>query len=117
MIEDRPEHIKIKDKKRRATVLYYQETLKEEIIKIKRNSHRISEAKAAYIETLERNVEIAPFLLGYLQWPEDEEFNRLAKRGMLTSEIIDSILEERKKASSKKKKPTRKRKTTRKKKP
>ena len=105
MIDDKEEYIK--DKSKKATAIYYQESLIEAINDYRLKNPRMSESKKNYVESLERNVHIAPYILGYLKWPEDEEMKRLAKRGMLTREKMEEI-EKNRALEKKKPKPKRK---------
>lgn len=84
----------VKDPSRKATVIFYQESLKPEIDKY--ISHNImTEKRQNYANALMVNVKIAPFVLGWLKKPEDEEEYRVIK-GIIT---LDDLNKKRKKDS------------------
>lgn len=94
----------VKDPSRRATVLYYQETLKEEIDKYIGSVTTWTDSKKGYRDALNINVKIAPFVLGWLKRPEDrDEYNVIT--GRMTMEELEK---KRAKEAAKNKKTTRK---------
>lgn len=100
----------IKDPSKKATVLFYQNSLREETDKYIANN-RMTESKRGYADILEINIRIAPFVLGWLKRPEDEDEYRVIK-GIMT---IDELEDKRKKEVAKTKKSTPKKRAARKK--
>ena len=95
----------VKDPSRRGVVKFYQQSLRPEIDKYIANN-RMTESKRAYADALEVNIKIAPFVLGWLRKPEDEDEYRVIK-GLMTIEELEA---KRKKEATKNKKTTRARK-------
>jgi hypothetical protein len=93
----------IKNPSRKATVLFYQNNLREETDKYIANN-RMTEKRRAYADVLEINIKVAPFVLGWLKRPEDEDEYRVIK-GLMTIEELEA---KRKKEGAKNKKTTRK---------
>lgn len=96
---------KIKNPSRKATVIFYQNNLREEVDKYVGNN-RMTEKRRAYADALEINIKVAPFLLGWLHKPEDEDEYRVIK-GLMT---LDELEAKRKKEAAKNKRTTRKKK-------
>jgi len=94
----------IKNPKRKAISQYYQESLRGEIDNYIGSIDRWSESSRAYRDSLKINVIIAPFVLGWLRKPEDED-EYLVIKGYMT---LEELQKKRDKASGKK--VTRKRK-------
>jgi hypothetical protein len=85
----------VKDPSRRATVLYYQESLRNGISDYERSVSSWTAAKEGYRSILLLNVILAPFVLGWLQRPEDPDEYRVIK-GLMT---LDELNKKRKKDS------------------
>jgi hypothetical protein len=94
----------VKDPKRKAVVQYYQNSLREAIDDYIGSVDRWSESKRNYRENLKINVIIAPFVLGWLRKPQDEDEYRVIK-GYLTHE---ELAEKRYKEANKGKRKPRK---------
>lgn len=62
----------IKNPLRESTVRFIQNNLREEIDKYI-SSNIMTDKKKGYVSALENNIKIAPFVLGWLKWPTDEE--------------------------------------------
>ena len=63
----------VKNPKRRSTAKYYQSSLRDAITDYENKVERWSESKRNYRDNLKINVIIAPFVLGWLRKPEDED--------------------------------------------
>lgn len=98
----------VKDPGREAVVKFYQQNLRPEIDKYI-GTNRMTESKRAYADALEVNIKIAPFVLGWLRKPQDEDEYRVIK-GYMT---LDELEAKRKKEASGKK-PAKKRVTRKK---
>lgn len=85
----------VKDPSRKATVLYYQESLRNGIADYERSVSNWTDLKEGYRSILRLNVILAPFVLGWLKRPEDEEEYRVIK-GIIT---LDDLNKKRKKDS------------------
>jgi hypothetical protein len=68
---------KIKDESRKKIVEAYQKSVQEAIIEIKSNDLKLSSKRKDYIQTLEENIKRAPYVLGYLEWPEEKKKKKL----------------------------------------
>lgn len=62
--------MKIKDKSKKALVEAYQKQVREAIEEFKLNSIKLTTEKKNYIKVLEDNIKRAPYVLGYLEWPD-----------------------------------------------
>lgn len=93
----------VKDPKRKAITLAYQEHLKEGIAAYEATVTRWVEPKRIYRDNLLINIKIAPFVLGWLRRPEDPDDYRLIA-GHITAE---ELAEKRAKEAAKNKKKTR----------
>jgi hypothetical protein len=85
----------VKDPSRKATVLYYQENLRNGIADYERSVSNWTDLKEGYRNVLKLNIILAPFVLGWLKRPEDEEEYRVIK-GIIT---LDDLNKKRKKVS------------------
>lgn len=85
----------VKDPSRKATVLYYQESLRNGIADYERSVSNWTDLKEGYRSILKLNVILAPFVLGWLKKPEDEEEYRVIK-GIIS---IDDLNKKRNKDS------------------
>lgn len=65
--------MKINDKNKKAVVEAYQKQVREAIENIKANSERLTPARKEYLKVLEDNIKRAPYLLGYLEWPDEKK--------------------------------------------
>jgi hypothetical protein len=95
----------VKNPKRKAVVQYYQNSLREAIDDYIGSVDRWSESKRHYRDNLKINVIIAPFVLGWLKRPEDND-EYLVIKGYLTHE---ELAEKRYKEANKGKRKPRKR--------
>lgn len=89
----------VKDPSRKATVLYYQESLRNGIADYERSVSNWTDLKEGYRSILKLNVILAPFVLGWLKRPEDEEEYRVIK-GIITLDELN-----KKKGNIKKEEP------------
>lgn len=89
----------VKDPSRKATVLYYQESLRNGIADYERSVSNWTDLKDGYRSILKLNVILAPFVLGWLNRPEDEEEYRVIK-GIITLDELN-----KKKGNIKKEEP------------
>jgi len=97
----------IKSPTRRATVKYYQSSLAEELDKYIASIDRWTESTKGYRDNIKINIKVAPFVLGWLRKPTDQD-EYLVIKGYMTLEELQS---KRDKASGKvKKKPAKTRK-------
>lgn len=64
---------KVRDKNKKALVEEYQRGVKEAIDELKSRDGKMSQERKRYIQVLEDNIKRAPYLLGYLHWPEDKK--------------------------------------------
>lgn len=62
--------MKIKDKTRKPTVDAYQKQVQIAIDKLKSIDGKLSPKLKDYISNLEGNIKRAPYILGYLEWPD-----------------------------------------------
>jgi hypothetical protein len=69
---------KVKNPSKKSTVRFYQNNLREEIDKYI-SSNIMTDKKLGYVNALEINIKIAPFLLGWLYKPDSEEEYRVIK--------------------------------------
>jgi hypothetical protein len=89
----------VKDPSRKATVLYYQESLRNGIADYERSVSNWTDLKEGYRNILKLNVILAPFVLGWLKKPENEEEYRVIK-GIITLDELN-----KKKGNIKKEEP------------
>lgn len=61
---------KIKNVSRKSVVEAYQQQIKQAIDVIVSIEGKLSSRKKEYVEILEKNIINAPYVLGYLEWPE-----------------------------------------------
>jgi hypothetical protein len=94
----------VKNPKRRSVAKYYQSSLRDAITDYENKVERWSESKRNYRDNLKTNVIIAPFVLGWLRKPEDEDEYRVIK-GYLT---LEELQEKRDKEANKGKRKPRK---------
>ena len=94
----------VKNPKRRAVVQHYQNKLLEAIDNYISKVDRWSEDKRRYCEGLKVNVKIAPFTLGWLKRPEDENEYKVIQGRITLMELEGSrnIKGKTKKVSAKK---------------
>jgi hypothetical protein len=64
---------KVKDIKKKAIVEEYQRQLRESIDRLLSSEERKTAQRKAYIEALEGNLKRAPYVLGYLEWPDEKK--------------------------------------------
>lgn len=64
---------KIKNESKKAIVEAYQKSIQEAIVLIKSRDGKLSSSTKSYIEALEGNIQRAPYVLGYLEWPEEKK--------------------------------------------
>jgi hypothetical protein len=76
----------VKDSKKKAIVEYYQNNLDEQISDYVAKN-RMVDSKKAYADALRINVKIAPFVLGWLKRPEDEDEYRVITGRMTIEEL------------------------------
>jgi hypothetical protein len=91
----------IKNHKRRAISKHYQQNLLENITDYENKVERWSESSRNYRDNLKINVKVAPFVLGWLRRPEDEDEYRVITGSMTLIELNAK----RKKEANKGKKP------------
>ena len=91
---------KVRNPKKKAIAIAYQNSLRDAILDYERSIDRWSESKRDYRDNLNINVKIAPFVLGWLSKPEDEDEYRVIN-GCLTIEEFEA---KRKKEANKEKK-------------
>lgn len=96
----------VKNPNKKETAIYYQNSLREAIDNYIGSVDRWSESKRNYRDNLKINVIIAPFVLGWLKKPEDND-EYLVIKGYMTLEELDVKI----KKGANKKKRTRKTKT------
>lgn len=65
--------MKIKDKTKKALVEAYQKQIKEAIVNIKSREGKMRPSTKDYIQTLEENIKRAPYVLGYMEWPDSKK--------------------------------------------
>ena len=103
----------VKNPRKKGVVKLYQDILRQEIDKYV-GTNRMTDSKKAYADALEINIKIAPFVLGWLRKPDNEDEYRVIK-GFMTIEELESKIKKNstttKKTAPKKTAP----KTTRKK--
>lgn len=63
---------KIKDKNKEGIVKLYQNQIRESIERIKSVNEKLAPQTKEYIKKLEENINRAPYVLGYLEWPEEK---------------------------------------------
>ncbi len=68
---------KIKDESKKKIVEIYQKSVQEAIVEIKSKDGKLSSSTKNYIESLEGNIKRAPYVLGYLFWPEEKKIKKL----------------------------------------
>jgi len=94
----------IKDPRKKGVVKFYQENLRSEIDKYI-GANTMTDSEQRYANALEVNIKIAPFVLGWLRKPGDEDEYRVIK-GLMT---LDELHAKRKKeAKTKASKDTKK---------
>jgi hypothetical protein len=91
----------IKNPKKRAVSKYYQQNLLDNIADYESKVERWSESCINYRDNLKINVKVAPFVLGWLRRPEDEDEYRVITGSMTLIELNAK----RKKEANKGKKP------------
>lgn len=64
---------KIKNESKKALVEEYQKQVKASIDRLKSIDGKPSSRLKEYIENLELNIKRAPYVLGYMEWPEDKK--------------------------------------------
>jgi len=109
---------KVKNANRKGVVKFYQESLRPEIDKYIGSITVWTDSKKNYRDALEINLKVAPFVLGWLHKPEDEDEYRVIKGYMSLEELEASRAKEMRKKPVTTKKATSKEtasKTTRKK--
>ena len=90
MSENRKEYIEvegikceIKDPSKKGITEYYQLNLRLEVDKYESSIDRWTDSKTGYLEALRANVRLAPFVLGWLRPPENED-EYLVIKGYMT---------------------------------
>lgn len=63
---------KIRDKTKQKLVEVYQQGVRQAITELTSQEGKMSPQRKQYIIALEENIRRAPYLLGYLYWPEDK---------------------------------------------
>lgn len=63
---------KIKDKSKKAIVEMYQRQVQKAVDEINSRDGKLAQSTKDYLKILEDNINKAPYLLGYLEWPEDK---------------------------------------------
>ena len=95
---------KVKDAKRKAIALHYQEYVRESysdyVLK-----ETMTPSRQSYSDGLLLSIRRAPFLLGWLHWPEDENERRVI---MGREPIVDKKKKSTKKVKRKKRVPKKK---------
>jgi hypothetical protein len=76
----------VKNPAKKSIVRFYQQTLRPEIDKYVGNNI-MTDKRKAYAEALEINLIIAPFVLGWLKKPEDEDEYRVIKGQMTLKQL------------------------------
>lgn len=61
---------KIRNKSKKVVVEIYQRGIRDVIEDLKSRDGKMSPERKRYIQILEENIKRAPYLLGYLHWPE-----------------------------------------------
>lgn len=64
---------KIKNPSRKAVVEESQRQIRQAIDLILSREGKMSQSTKDYVEALEGNIKRAPYVLGYLEWPEDKK--------------------------------------------
>lgn len=65
---------KVKNPKRKLIVEVYQQQIRDRIAEIISTTEgKMKPSRKQYLEVLEANIKIAPYLLGYLYWPEPKQ--------------------------------------------
>jgi hypothetical protein len=64
---------KVKDASKKKIVELYQRQIEEAITNIRNQEGKLSSTKKDYIKVLEENIKRAPYVLGYLEWPETKK--------------------------------------------
>jgi hypothetical protein len=64
---------KIKDNSKEGIVKLYQNQVREAIERIQSVEEKIGPQTKEYIKKLEENIIRAPYVLGYLEWPEEKK--------------------------------------------
>lgn len=64
---------KVKDASKKKIVELYQRQIEEAITNIRNQEGKLSSTKKEYIKILEENIKRAPYVLGYLEWPETKK--------------------------------------------
>ncbi len=72
--------MKIKDESKKEIVVAYQIQVQEAIDKINSRECNLSKSIKEYVKNLDENIKNAPYILGYLEWPE----NALKKKKIIT---------------------------------
>ena len=65
--------VKVKDASKKKIVELYQRQIEEAITNIRNQEGKLSSTKKEYIKILEENIKRAPYVLGYLEWPETKK--------------------------------------------
>lgn len=66
---------KVKNEKRKLITEEYQRQVQKAIDEIKGRDGKLSPTTKDYLKVLEKNIELAPYILGYLNWPESKKKN------------------------------------------
>lgn len=64
---------KVKDPKRKAVVIAVQQQIQRQIDAILGREGKLAQSTKNYIEVLEGNIKLAPYVYGWLEWPEKEK--------------------------------------------
>ena len=65
--------VKVKDASKKKIVELYQRQIEEAITNIRNQEGKLSFTEKEYIKILEENIKRAPYVLGYLEWPETKK--------------------------------------------
>lgn len=79
----------IKDPSKKATVRACQNNLREEIDKYL-GSNVMNDKKQGYVDVLEINLRSLPFIIGWLEWPENENDKQIIKGRVKPVEVIST---------------------------
>lgn len=64
---------KVKNASRKLVTEEYQRQVQKAIDEIKARDGKLSPTTKDYLKVLEKNIELAPYVLGYLHWPEEKK--------------------------------------------
>ena len=64
---------KVKNKNRKLIVEIYQQGVQRAIDEIKSRDGKMDQTTKNYLLVLEANISISPYLLGYLEWPDENK--------------------------------------------